>query len=89
MNSKENYEKEIEATKKNNEEKDRKKDKVVKEHSEEIKKIERAHNIKVGELEAEKQKELADTIEKNKDKPDKLAEDVAKILSAEFIKNNG
>ncbi len=86
-NSKENYKKELEAVKTNNEEKDKSKEKIVKEHAEEIRNIEATHNIKVDELEIEKQKELADTIEKNKDKPDKLAEDIAKILSAEFLKN--
>ena len=83
-NSKENYKKELEAVNSSN---DEKKEEIVKEHIEEIKRIEEAHNFKVSELDIEKQKELADTIEKNKDKPDKLAEAIAKILSAEFLKN--
>ena len=86
-NSKENYKKELEAVNSSNKEKDEKKEEIVKEHIEEIKRIEEAHNFKVSELDIEKQKELADTIEKNKDKPDKLAEAIAKILSAEFLKN--
>ena len=86
-NSKENYKKELEAVKTNNKKKDENKEKIIKEHAAEIKNIETTHNIKVSELGAKKQKELTETIEKNKDKPDKLAEDVAKILSAEFLKN--
>jgi hypothetical protein len=86
-NSKENYKKELEVVKTNNKEKDENKERIIKEHAAEIKNIEATHNIKVDELEIEKQKELAKTIEKNKDKPDELAEDIAKILSAELIKN--
>jgi len=86
-NSKENYKKELEAVKTSNKEKDENKERIIKEHAAEIKNIEATHNIKVDELEIEKQKELAETIEKNKDKPDELAEDIAKILSAELIKN--
>mgnify|MGYP005994992667 CR=1 FL=1 len=86
-NSKENYKKELEAVKTSNKKKDENKERIIKEHAAEIKNIEATHNIKVDELEIEKQKELAKTIEKNKDKPDELAEDIAKILSAELIKN--
>ena len=86
MKSKENYEKEIKVIKEVNEQKDVKKEQAVEEHIEEIKKIEEEHDIKVEELEIEKQKELAETIEKNKDRPEKLAEDIAEILSSEFLK---
>ena len=86
MKSKENYEKEIKVIKEVNEQKDVQKERAVEEHVEEIKKIEEEHDIKVEELEVEKQKELAETIEKNKDRPDKLAEDIAEILSSEFLK---
>ena len=55
---------------------------------EEIKKIEQDHDVKVEELEERKQKELAATIEENKNSPDKLAEEVAKILSAEYLKTS-
>ena len=86
MKSKENYEKEIKVIKEVNEQKDVKKEQAVEEHVEEIRKIEEEHDIKVEELEIEKQKELAETIEKNKDRPEKLAEDIAEILSSEFLK---
>ena len=86
LKSKENYEKEIKVIKEVNEQKDVKKEQAVEEHVEEIRKIEEEHDIKVEELEIEKQKELAETIEKNKDRPDKLAEDIAEILSSEFLK---
>ncbi len=36
----------------------------------------------------EKQRELLQIVEQHKDSPDKLAEDVARILSAEFLKKN-
>ena len=83
---KENYEKEIQIIKETTEEADKKKTEIFTEHIKEIEKIEEEHDIKVEELEEEKQKELVTTIEENKDSPDKLAEEIARILSAEFLK---
>ena len=85
---KENYEKEIQITKKAAKEIDKKKTNIFTEHAIEIKNIEEEHDIKIEELEEEKQKELVAKIEENKNSPDKLAEEVAKILSAEFLKNS-
>ena len=86
--SKETHDKEIQIIKEAAEETDKKKTEIFTGHVEEIKKIEEEHDIKIEELEEKKQKELADTIEENRDRPDKLAEEVARILSAEFLKNN-
>ena len=85
---KESYEKEIQIIKETTEETDKKKTEIFTEHIKEIEKIEEEHDIKVEELEEEKQKELVTTIEENKDSPDKLAEEIARILSAEFLKKN-
>ena len=85
---KENYEKEIQIIKETTEEADKKKTEIFTEHIEEIEKIEEEHDIKVEELEKDKQKELVEIIEENKDSPDKLAEEIARILSAEFLKKN-
>ena len=85
---KEDYEKEIRIIKETTEEADKKKTEIFTEHIKEIEKIEEEHNIKLEDLEEEKQKELIETIEVNKDSPDKLAEEIAKILSAEFFKKN-
>jgi hypothetical protein len=84
----ENYEKELEIVKSTNQEKDLKKEKVVEAHKEELEKIEKEHDIKIEDLEKEKRSALAATIEENKDSPDKLAEEIARILSAEFHKKN-
>ena len=54
----------------------------------EIKKIEEDHNLKVQDLEEEKQKELVETLEKNKNKPENLAKEIAKILSASYHEKN-
>jgi len=86
--SKENHDKEIQIIKETTEEADKKKTEIFTEHIEELEKIEEEHNIKIEELEEEKQKELVAKIEENKDSPDKLAQEVAKVLSAEFLKNN-
>ena len=85
---KENYEKEIQIIKETTEEADKKKTEIFEEHLEEIEKIEEHHDVKVRELETEKQKELVDTIKKNKDKPEALAKKVAKILSAAYHEEN-
>ena len=85
---KENYEKEIQIIKETTEEADKKKTEIFTEHIEELEKIEKEHDVKLEELEEEKQKELAEIIEENKNSPDKLAEEIARILSAEYLKNN-
>ena len=84
----ENYEKELQIIKETSEEADEKKTDIFEEHEEELEKIEKEHDVKIEELEKEKLEELATTIEENKDKPEKLAEEIAKILSAEFHKEN-
>ena len=85
---KESYEKEIQIIKETTEEADKKKTEIFTEHIKEIKKIEEEHDIKVEELEKDKQKELAEIIEENKNSPDKLAEEIARILSAKYLKKN-
>jgi hypothetical protein len=84
---KENYEKELEIVKETTKERDEKKTQIFEGHSEEVYKIEQEHNIKIKELEVKKQQELAQIIKNNKDEPVKLAEDIAKVLSAEYLKN--
>ena len=84
----EQYEKELQIVTSVNKEKDLKKEKVVEAHKEELEKIEKEHDVKIEDLEKEKRAELAATIEENKDSPDKLAEEIAKILSAEFHKKS-
>ena len=88
LKQKENYEKELQIIKKTNKEKDLEKNKIFVEHKEELERIEEDHNLKLGELGEAKQKELIRTIEENKDSPDKLAEEIAKILRAEYYKKH-
>ena len=85
---KESYEKEVQIIKETTEEADKKKTEIFTDHIEELEKIEEEHDIKVEELEKDKQKELVEIIEENKDSPDKLAEEIARILGAEFLKKN-
>jgi len=84
--SKENHDKEIQIIKETAEEADKKKTEIFTEHIEELEKIEKEHKIQVRDLKEEKQKELAVLIEENKGSPDKLAEQIAKILSTEYLK---
>jgi len=85
--SKENHDKEIQIIKETTEEADKKKTEIFTEHIEELEKIEKEHEIQVKDLKEEKQKELIATIENNKNSPDKLAKEVAKILSVEYFKS--
>ena len=85
---KESYEKETQIIKETTEEADKKKTEIFTEHIEELGKIEKEHDIKLEELKEEKQKELVEIIEENKNSPDKLAKEIAKILSAEFHKKS-
>ena len=85
---KENYEKELQIIKEATEETENKKTEIFANHIEELEKLELEHNIKVEELEEEKQKELAEAIEKNKNSPDKIAKKIAEILSAEYLKKS-
>tara|TARA_R110000824_G_scaffold186077_5_gene367346 strand:+ start:860 stop:1264 length:405 start_codon:yes stop_codon:yes gene_type:complete len=85
---KENYEKELQIVKEAAEKVSKEKTSIVEEYSATIKKIEDDHDVKLEKLNKEKQKELADTIKKNKDSPNKLAKEIARILSAEHHENN-
>ena len=85
---KENYEKEIEIVKETAKETDEKKTEIFTKHIEEIKRIEKEHDVNLENLEKEKREELVEILEENKEKPDKLAEEIAKILSAEFLKRD-
>ena len=84
----ENYEKEIEVLKREHTAKEKKVEEVVENHSEELKLIEEEHKIKVDGLEQEKQQELIEMVKKHKNKPDKLAAELARILSVEYHRNN-
>ena len=86
---KDNYEKEIQIIEKTAEEADKKKAEIFAEHIKEIERIEEEHDVKLEELERERQEELVEILKSNKDRPDKLAEEIAKILSVEFLKKSG
>ena len=85
---KESYEKEIQIVKEASEKASKEKSTVIEEYGKEVKKIEQDHDVRIEDLEEEKQKELEVTIKNNKNNPDKLAEQVAKILSATLHKKN-
>jgi len=85
--SKENHDKEIQIIKETAEEADKKKTEIFTEHIEELEEIERKHEFQMKDLEKEKQQELVTLIEKNRESPDKLAEQIANILGAEYLKS--
>ena len=87
LRQKENYEKELQIVKKTAKETDKKKTEILSKHTKEIEKIEKEHDIK--ELEEERQAELVAIIERNKNSPEELAEEIARILSAEYLAKEG
>ena len=84
----ENYEKELEIVKNINSEKDREKAEALESHKEELQEIEKEHNVELEKLQEEKREDLVDAIEEGNDHPERLAEKIAKILSAEYFKKN-
>ena len=83
---KEDYEKEIKIVKETAKETDKKKTEIFTKHIEEIKRIEEEHEVNLESLGKDKQKELIEILERNKERPDRLAEEIAEILNAEFLK---
>ena len=84
----ENYEKELEVLQRESVIKEKKVEEIASNHAEELKLIEKEHKIKVDELEEDKQQELIEMVRENKNKPDKLAAELARILSVEYYRNN-
>jgi len=74
MRTREDYQKEIDLINKANQEK------------EIIDKIEEEHDIELKNLKTDKQKEISDLVEKYDDEPDELAKEIARVLSAEYIR---
>jgi len=86
MRTREDYQKEIDLINKANQEKEKKKEKLFEQHKEIIDKIEEEHDIELKNLKTDKQKEISDLVEKYDDEPDELAKEIARVLSAEYIR---
>ena len=80
------YKKEVDLLKEVSDDRKEKTEKILEEHKEALQEIEKSHEIKVKELEEKKQEEVAEVVEEFKDRPDDLAKEIAKILSAEYLK---
>ena len=85
LEQKENHKKEIDLINGINAEKEEIKEEIKEKHKKEIERIEKEHDIKIQDLEEEKQEELLTTIEEKKDKPDDLAKDIAALLGAKHV----
>ena len=85
---KENYDKEIQIIKETSEEKEERKMKIFEEHMATVEDIEKEKRELIESLDDQKKEELKQVVEKNKNKPEDLARDVAKILSAAYHENN-
>jgi len=87
MRTREDYQEEIDLINKTNQGKEKKKEELSEQHKEIIDKIEKEHDVELEKLKVEKQKEISDLVKKYDDKPNELAKEVARILSAEYIRN--
>jgi|ETNvirnome_2_130_1030620.scaffolds.fasta_scaffold47571_2 flagellar biosynthesis/type III secretory pathway M-ring protein FliF/YscJ len=82
----ENYKKEIDLLKEVSDDRKEETEKILEGHKEALQEIEKSHEIKIKELEAEKREEVAEVVEEFKGRPADLAREIAKILSAEYLK---
>lgn len=84
-NQKENYEKEIEAINKAKEQKDKRQKEIIEANQEKIKEIELQFDVKIEELESNKEQELKKTIKEFENNPDELAKRIAEILDVHLV----
>ena len=62
------------------------KEKAREKHENTVKNIEKEYNVELENLDKEKKKEISDVIEKYENSPDDLAREVARVLSAEYLR---
>ena len=79
------YKKELDLLNKAADEKKHKVDDTLKTHKKTLEKIEKEHDLKVKDLEVEKREEINSLIKEHEDKPEELAEKIAKLLGAEHV----
>ena len=82
----ESHKKEIDLLKEVSDDRKEETEKILEGHKEALQEIEKSHEIKIKELEAEKREEVAEVVEEFKGRPADLAREIAKILSAEYLK---
>ena len=81
----EQHKKEVELLNQEAEDKKKKVDDAIRTHQEALEKVEKDHDLEVKNLEKEKRQELDMLIKKHEGSPDKLAEEVARLLGAEHV----
>ena len=62
------------------------KEKAREKHENTVKNIEKEYNVELENLDRKKKKEISDVIKKYEDSPDDLAREVARVLSAEYLR---
>ena len=85
LKSRENYKKEIEIIKENNEIEKQKTMDAVERHQESLSKIEEDFNVKMAELPEKEKKQVEAVVKKFDNDPDKLAKEIANILGADNV----
>tara|TARA_R110000824_G_scaffold103901_6_gene246689 strand:- start:8196 stop:8603 length:408 start_codon:yes stop_codon:yes gene_type:complete len=81
----EQYKKELDLLNKAAAEKKQKVDDTLRAHQEALEKIEKEHDLKIKDLEAKKGEEINTLIKEHEDRPEELAEKIAKLLGAEHV----
>ena len=82
---KERYNKEIEIINKSNAEKDKNQKELIKISQDKLTEIEMQFDIKIEQLESQKEQELKETIKELEDNPEEMARRIAKILDAQLV----
>ena len=85
LKSRENYKKEIEIIKENNEIEKQKTMDAIEHHQESLSKIEEDFNVKMTELPEKEKKQVEAVVKKFDNDPDKLAKEIANILGADNV----
>ena len=78
--TKESYQKEIKAIKLSYEKESREREEIVVIYQNTLKKLEKEHNVEVGQLTKRKQKEIKKLVNDHKDNPSALADEMKRLF---------
>tara|TARA_R110002074_G_scaffold206543_3_gene374979 strand:- start:1882 stop:2253 length:372 start_codon:yes stop_codon:yes gene_type:complete len=78
--AKESYQKEIKAIKLSHEKESREREEIVVIYQNTLKKLEKEHNVEVGQLTKRKQKEIKKLVNDHKDNPSALADEMKRLF---------
>ena len=88
LSQREDYKKEIDLINNTREEREKREEQIHENHEKAMELIEEKYRLDSKNLAKNKQEEISELVETHHNDHDKLAEEVAKVLSAEYLKMN-